>query len=313
MSSRSGLGRGTAVLIGAALFALPASAAAPNPRCFGAASRDSVVRCVNPALRYRVVPTPDDALLAPNAPCEPVYVSTPYRCEFGVAEDKAAGTIALLGDSHATHWRAAMIGVAKAYGWRGESITRSGCTFSMAKPILPGTLGKECLDWRAQVYQWFGEHPEVRTVFISQHPGAVVVPPGQTERNVKLRGFRDAFQAMPDTVKHIVVIRDTPYVRASTPDCITAALRRHEDAGRTCELRRGSALKEDDAALAAERYPLPRVKVIDMTSYMCDSSLCYPVVGGVLTHKDVGHITAVFSATLGPFLLRKIRALGIRI
>src|SRR3954454_12869743 len=79
-------------LLAAALFALPAALASDSgsstprpppaaaaatkvPRCFGAASRDTVKPCHNPALRYRVIPSPDDALLAPNAPCDPVYKS----------------------------------------------------------------------------------------------------------------------------------------------------------------------------------------------------------------------------------------------
>jgi hypothetical protein len=48
----------------------------------------------------------------------------------------------------------------------------------------------------------------------------------------------------------------------------------------------------------------PRVRAIDMTDFMCDSRRCFPVVGGVLVHKDVGHLTRAFSTTLGPYLLR---------
>lgn len=321
---------GTAGLLAVVLFALPtalasnhsddhkaapvaALAAAKQPRCFGAASRDSKVRCDNPALRYKVVPTPDDALLLPNAPCDPVYNSTPYVCEFGAPVDEADGTVVLLGDSHATHWRGALIGVAEAYNWHGVSMTRSGCTFSKAEPRLPGKLKQECIDWRLDVYEYFSEHPEVRTVFISQHPGHIVVPPGRTEHGAKLRGFRDAWKALPDTVKHIVVIRDTPYVKTATADCVTKALRHHDDASAVCALPLRQSLKEDAAADAAARYPMPGLRVADMTSYMCSTSSCYPVVGGVLTHKDLGHITAVFSTTLGPFLLRKVRAFGVKI
>lgn len=321
---------GTAGLLAVVLFALPtalasdnsdgpkavpvaASAAAKQPRCFGAASRDGKVRCDNPGLRYEVVPTPDDALLLPNAPCDPVDNSKPFVCGFGAPVDEADGTVVLLGDSHATHWRGALIGVAEAYNWHGVSMTRSGCTFSKAEPRLPGKLKQECIDWRVDVYNWFAQHPEVRTVFISQHPGNIVVPPGQTEHGAKLRGFRDAWRAFPDTVKHIVLIRDTPYVKFDTPDCVTRALRRHEDAGVVCELPLSRSLKEDAAAVAAARYPMPGLRVADMTSYMCSTSSCYPVVGGALTHKDLGHITAVFSTTLAPFLLRKVRAFGVKI
>lgn len=314
--------------LAAALAGLPAALAAQDPpveaparaaasaqamRCFGAPVRDTVRPCRNDALRTEVFPTPDNALLYPNAPCEPIAESQPYQCEFGVGAGKAKGTIALVGDSHATHWRSALTTVAKAYRWHGTSMTRSGCTFSKAEPVLPGKLKRECMEWREQIYEWFAAHPEVRTVFISQHPGTVVVPKGKTPWRTKVQGFRDAWKALPDTVKHIVIIRDTPYVTSQTPDCVTAAMRRDEDAGMTCALPRGKALKRDHAAEAAELYGIPGVRVVDMTTFMCSTTMCFPVVGGALTHKDVGHITVVFGNTLGPYLLRKIRALGIKI
>src|SRR3954451_11578213 len=237
---------GASALLAAALFALPAALASDSgsrmrrpravtaattdaPRCFGAASRDTVKPCRNPALRFKVIPTPEDALISPNAPCDPIYQSVPYQCVFGTAEDKASGTVALLGDSHATHWRGALIRVAAAYKWHGVSMTRSGCPFSTAEPRLPGKLKQECVAWRSDVYQWFADHPDVRTVFISQHPGEVVVPKGSTDHATKIRGFRDAWKLLPKTVRHIIVIRDTPYVTSSTDDCVTKAMRKHED------------------------------------------------------------------------------------
>jgi hypothetical protein len=312
-----------AVVLAAALLVLPAAfasrpsahaaTATQKMRCFGAPSRDVVDPCRNPRLATRVFPTPDDALLYPNAPCEPVSGSVPFLCTFGVSEARAKAHIALLGDSHASHWRGALLAVTKSYRWRGVSMTRSGCPFSKAEPVLPGELKQECVEWRENVYAYFEAHPEIRTVVISQHPGEVVVPPGSTEWRTKVQGFRDAWKALPDTVKHVVVIRDTPYVGSKTPDCITRAMHRHENAGVACEIPRRRALKRDHAAEAAALYKLPGVHLVDMTRFMCDDDFCYPVVGGALTHKDPGHITLVFSNTMGPALLRKIRALGIKL
>jgi hypothetical protein len=50
------------------------------------------------------------------------------------------------------------------------------------------------------------------------------------------------------------------------------------------------------------------VKLIDLTPFMCDDRACFPVVGGALVIKDVGHLTRTFSATLGPFLGRAVAA-----
>lgn len=313
------------VLLLAGLAALPvalardaepraaAAGATAKMRCFGAPSRDPVRPCRNPALATRVFPTPADALLYPNSPCEPAPGSTPFQCTFGVPEAKARSTIALVGDSHATHWRAAVDTVARAYAWRGVSMTRTGCTFSAAEPRLPGKLKQECVDWREQVIAWFRANPQVRTAFISQHPGGVVVPPGATTWRTQVQGYRDAWKALPRTVKHIVIIRDTPYVTNRTFDCVARARRREQDAGRVCALPRSRALRRDYAAEAAGLYDVPGVRVADMTRFMCSTKQCFPVVGGALTHKDVGHITVVFSKTLGPFLLRKVRSFGIRL
>ncbi|MFL5844376.1 MAG: SGNH hydrolase domain-containing protein [Solirubrobacteraceae bacterium] len=303
-----------AAVLAAATFLPVASATSPEKlRCFGGPSRDTVHPCRNPALDTKVFPKPDDALLYPNAPCDPIAGSEPYQCDFGLPLEKAKGTIALVGDSHATHWRSALETVTDTYGWHGVSMTRSGCTFSAAEPVLPGKLKQECLDWRQQVYGWFTAHPEVRTVFMSQHPGDVVVPPGSTEWRTKVQGFRDAWKLLPKTVRHIVIIRDTPYVSSQTPDCVNAAMRAKENAGLVCALPRKRALKRDHAAEAAVLYKVPGVRLVDMTSFLCSDTSCFPVVGGALTHKDEGHITLVFGQTLGPYLLRKIRALGIKV
>ena len=58
-------------------------------------------------------------------------------------------------------------------------------------------------------------------------------------------------------------------------------------------------------ALRSKRY-----EFVDLTSYFCDAAICPPVIGGALVPRDVlGHITPAFSTSLGPLLLRRIRAL----
>ena len=47
-------------------------------------------------------------------------------------------------------------------------------------------------------------------------------------------------------------------------------------------------------------------------SFRCGRRRCFPVVGGVLTHKDQSHITAAYGATLAPYLGYRLSALGLR-
>lgn len=281
-----------------------------EPRCFGAASRDPKSRCVNPNLRRAVVPSPEDAVLTPNAPCTITSKKLPYTCQFGVRSPSATRTIALIGDSHATHWRGALEVVAQSRGWSGYSLTRAGCALSLARPDLGKAHLRACTNWRKAVFAWFGRHPRVSTVFVSQATGlGVRAPRGRSAREYQIQGYIRAWRRLPRTVRQIVVLRDTPIVRENTAACVERAMRRGRRADLACALSRAKVLRRDPAAVAARRPNTARVRVIDMSRFMCSPKLCYPVVGGVLVHKDTTHMTSVFASTLGPFLLDRVRAI----
>ncbi len=278
-----------------------------EPPCFGAASRNPRYRCVNAELTSTVTPAPDEALLTPNAPCRIASQKLPYTCTFGVSVPRADRTIALIGDSHATHWRGALEVVAQARGWRGYSITRAGCPLSLAPPDTDRARRASCTRWRSAVFAWFGRHPKVRTVFVSQLAGlGARAPRGRNAGEYEIQGFLRAWRRLPKTVREIIVLRDTPVARDSTPGCVQRAIRRRLRPGPACAIGRRSAIRRDPAAIAAVRRGTPRVHLVDLTRFMCSPKLCFPVVGGVLVHKDVTHLTPLFASTLGPFVLRSV-------
>jgi hypothetical protein len=288
--------------------ALTATANAATPRCFGAASRAPDKPCVNPALKHSVTPTPDDAVLEPSAACTPVKSDVPpSRCAFGVSKTRAVATVALVGDSHAVHWRAALEHVFRVHRWRGITLYRSQCPFTAARTSLPEPDGSGCQQWKLQTLAWLQQHPEIGTIFVSGNTGAgVVVPSGQNRFEVKTAGYMTAWNSLPATIGHIIVLRDPPHNRQTTAACVQRAIAKREPAGTTCEVPIATALAPDPALEAAKRLNTPRVQAIDLTPFMCDAENCFPVVGGALVHKDVGHISATFSTTLGPYLLREI-------
>lgn len=279
-----------------------------EPRCFGAASRNPLFRCRNAALRLAVLPPPDEAVLSPNAPCSIVSRKIPYTCQFGVRSAIASRTIAVVGDSHATHWRGAIDVVAQARRWRGYSLTRSGCPLSTSPPDLEKSRRESCVRWRRAVSSWFRQHPKVRTVFVSQLAGLDVrAPRGRKEREYAVQGYLKAWRRLPKSVRQIIVLRDTPVARDNTIDCVQEALDAKKRADLACDFSRSTALRHDPAVIAAHRRGHDRrVRVIDLTRHMCSSKRCYPVVGGVLVYKDKTHMTPLFAGTLGPFLLKRI-------
>jgi lysophospholipase L1-like esterase len=281
-----------------------ASSPGPTPPCFGAASRDPRKRCVNTSLTFRVVPSVADAQITPGSPCRPLD-PTLNVCGFGLSPGEATATIALVGDSHAGAWRAAVDVVAKAKGWTGLSLTRAGCPFSRLIGRTSGPLAAQCVQWINGVLNWFSARPEVSNVFVIDHasrPAYVTARKRAYAFEAEVRGYVDAWRALPVSVRHIVVIRDNPQLDPNTLGCIESALARHAQAGLVCAVPRRRALIPDPEVAAAARLP-DRVQVVDLTSVLCDGWLCYPVIGGALVFKDQSHLTRVFAETLGPVLL----------
>ncbi len=305
--------RSLTILLAAAAATIAAAAPAPaavseSERCFGAAARDPERRCVNRALRFTVTPTPAEALGVLNSPCEPIDKEgeSLYSCAFGTQWTEAVKTIALIGDSHAAHWRAALDVAVLRRGWHGLSLTESGCSLTKATPVLKGRRRDDCLAYNHAVVRWLEEHPQVEIVFTSSHGGKVVAARGQSQYDAQVDGYERAFRELPPTVKEIVVIRDTPWSTLTAPECVVEAVADGRRPDLACAIPRRRALRQDLAAVAARRLRGTRVRLVNLTPFMCDATRCFPVVGGALVHKDGGHITQLFSRTLGPYLARAL-------
>jgi peptidoglycan/LPS O-acetylase OafA/YrhL len=269
---------------------------AQHPRCFGAASR-APRRCTNPRLRLTVVPTPAEARDRPNAACGlDQRDGELHLCGFGLRSGRQ--TVALVGDSHASHWRAALDVVARDRGWAGISLAHAACPLSTTiYAALPQPARSHCVAWNRQVARWLRAHPDVHTLMLSAIAG------GPTYARVDAEaGYLRAWRLLPRSIRRIIVIRDTPKARLSTDDCVERALDDRVPAGTACRLDRGRALAPDPQVAAAHRLTGRRVQVLDMTRFICDRRWCYPVIGGALVYKDDNHLTEVFARTLGPYL-----------
>jgi hypothetical protein len=273
-----------------------------EPRCFGAAALDARSPCTNPALRTVATPTPAEALLIPGAPCT-VRGATPILapCHFGVAPSEARESVALLGDSHAEHWRAALDVVAQAKRWRVVALTRGGCPLTDT-PVrhYPPPQAAECQSFNVAARAWLAGHPEVRTVFVSANDMSLFAGDA-------VAGYRSAWQSLAPSVRSIYVLRDTPsVVSLQTSTCVERLLHARKAIGSRCAEPRAGALPPDPEAEAARAAGDDRVRLLDLSDFMCKATVCPPVVGGALVRKDTDHLTRAFSTTLGPYLLRAL-------
>ncbi|MEA2155909.1 MAG: hypothetical protein QOE11_2049 [Solirubrobacteraceae bacterium] len=299
-----------AVALTAALsLAGAATSTATTRPCFGAAARDPQHPCFNPS--RSVTPAIKDVINGGMSPCRLTTQQPGPVCTFGMPAKQARAQIALVGDSHARHWRAAVAAVARAEHWEGHSIAGPGCFFSAAVAFLPKGPRAVCVDWYRAALRWFGDHPEIHTVFLSQEADTqVAAGPGQTVAQVRAAGLRSALQALPRSVRHVIFIRDVPNPGETVFDCVTAAIAAGRRPGPACATPRAVALPRDGAVETVEQIGSSRYQVADLTQFFCGPADCYPVVGGVLVYRDlVGHLTEAFSRTLAPYLLRRVRFL----
>src|SRR4051794_9470681 len=187
---------GRAVLIAGALATVLGGAGvatAGREPCVGAAARDPVHPCTNLS-RTPSPPKGSIALYPATFDCRPTRQHPQPLCAFGVPATRARATVALIGDSHAQHWRAAGEVVAKARRWRAFSLTIARCPFSAAVADLPSIHRRTCVNWYAAARLWLRQHPEVSTVFVSQKADTPVRAPGRTELEVKRAGFMRAWR-----------------------------------------------------------------------------------------------------------------------
>ncbi|MCW3000267.1 MAG: hypothetical protein JWN65_3816 [Solirubrobacterales bacterium] len=297
----------------------PAPEPSPDPDaagepCFGAAAADPQNPCDNPGLRYSVVPDPGNAQAAQRfATCTEVQQTAVLRaCFWGAPAGEATRTVGLIGDSHASHWRAAMQAVIRARHWRAVSIQLAGCPLSAAHPNLPGvSRQRRCMRWNEAVQRWLVAHPQISVVFTSNHRGTVIPRPGESALRAQWDGYHAAWTRMlGGRVRQVVVIRDTPRLRGTSIPCVVQAVAASRSAASRCALPRRYALPADPAVQIARRLRSPQVQVADLSAFMCGTYVCPPVVGGVLVLRDVSHMTTTFSATLGPYLLDRVNRLA---
>lgn len=292
-----------------ALARTPATAAP----CFGAASRDRAHPCVNPGLSRVVVPTPAGARYVPPADCQVAYRSRAlFVCDWGSNPAAASRTIALIGDSHAAHWRPAVEAVVRHKGWRAVSMSRAGCPLTEAYAKLPtAARSGSCRRWNRAVHAWLARHREVSVVFVAQHRINVVPRRGLGQTASVRAGYRHAWRSLlARNVRHVVVLRETPRDTPATLGCVRKAIAARRPAGPACAVPRSYAVPPDPAVGAARAMRSARVQVADFTDVFCRARLCLPVIGGALVHRDTEHMNRQFVASLGPLVVAAVDRLS---
>ncbi|BBH17368.1 acyltransferase [Nocardioides baekrokdamisoli] len=225
------------------------------------------------------------------------------ECTFGPAA--APRTVALVGDSHAQQWLAALMGVAAQDGFRITTHVASGCNFAPVRQLGGNAAWIDgCQRWQAgTLARVIQERPDL--VVLSNRTFLAIEGVSRkqaggtytTAATVVLRRFAAA--GIP-----VLVIRDAPTPEVSIPQCLDA----HHGNLAACDGTR-AWIRPDPWAAAVAATASPRVRLVDLNDHLCTATICPAVIGDMIVYYDDSHMTTTFNATLAPYLRPAIAAL----
>ena len=234
----------------------------------------------------------DEAAITPNLACVRAQLTEILdQCAYGVPADEAVETVALLGDSHGAHWRAALDVVAQRKHWRVLEVGRPHCPFT-SRPRLrrAGVVAVRAVEPRCGPGWPATRRSDLFVTANAQAP--LVVPEGNTDTRRAspatwtpggAAGVGQADRGDPRQ----------PDRRTRTHDCVRRAIRRHEAAGWAPDAAPGRAPPTIPPSRPRTGCTSGRPGSIDLTRYLLRPPPLFPRVGGVLVHKDVDHLRSL--------------------
>jgi hypothetical protein len=224
---------------------------------------------------------------------------TPRECRFGASRGRVA--VALVGDSHASHWFPALDRVAKRQNWRLYTFVKVSCPFA-DMPVRSFALDRayhECGRFNdSVVLQLKRIRPALVITALSrwQHPTRSADEPARAQGA--------AIARMLDQVPgRKVLIADVPYPKVDVPACLSKNLRDI----RPCAVpsyQRASGGSPARERLAAR---LSGGTFLDFGDVICTQRGSCPVVNrNRIIFRDTHHLTATFSRWLAPAMERAL-------
>jgi hypothetical protein len=226
-------------------------------------------------------------------------------CEFG--DRTSSTTLALLGDSHAEHWLAALDRAGKEHGWKIVAMVKGGCPVADMPELTHARLKRfyhECTRYReAMLRRIIAMRPSAVILSSWDHymardgkKSAWQVTPAMWER-----GLRRTYARLAAAGIRTIALRGTPRAGFDVPSCLSRRAAGLPFA-RPCRYDRERALSP--VAIAAQNRAARglRVRFVDMNDQICATATCSAERNGAVVFTDDNHLTASFSRSLAPIL-----------
>ncbi len=216
-------------------------------------------------------------------------VTTPPNCVYGVKG--SAITIALVGDSHASHWFPAIEAIALERGWRLVTFVKVSCSFT--------TLAQRNLALKRE-YRECTAFNEATVARLNQiKPALTIIVNRRTFRPIE-ENITSALAgaALGEMVARIpgatAILVDTPDPGRDVPACLS----KHPSDIRACLFTQDDADNREIGIAERVAADVSGARLIDLTANICTEWPCSPISGSVLIYRDEDHMTATFSRSL---------------
>ena len=216
-------------------------------------------------------------------------VTTPPTCEYG--DTGSAITIALVGDSHASHWFPAIEAIALERGWRLLTFVKVSCSFT--------TLAQRNLALKRE-YRECTAFNEATVARLNQiKPELTIIVNRRTFRPIGGGDTPDlagaAFGAMVARLPGATaIIVDTPDPGFDAPACLS----KHSSDIRPCFFAQSDVDNGEIGIAERVAAEVAGAQLIDLTANICTEWPCSPIAGSVLIYRDEDHMTETFSRSL---------------
>ena len=216
-------------------------------------------------------------------------VTTPPNCEYGVKG--SAITIALVGDSHASHWFPAIEAIALERGWRLLTFVKVSCSFTtlVQRNLALKREYRECTAFNEATVARLNQIKPALTIIVNRRTFRPI------EENIT---SALAGAALGEMVARIpgatAILVDTPDPGRDVPACLS----KHPSDIRACLFTQDDADNREIGIAERVAADVSGATLIDLTASICTEWPCSPISGSVLIYRDEDHMTETFSRSL---------------
>jgi peptidoglycan/LPS O-acetylase OafA/YrhL len=209
------------------------------------------------------------------------------------SRNSRAPVIALIGGSHSTQWYPAFKTIVGRHDLRLVSITKSACPIDGVYNgfARTGASAQNCRLWAEEAVRRVIALKPAMVFTTATRPG-----PGNFG-DVVPASFVRVWRTLTAHGIPVLAIRDTP--RAETyrvPVCID----RNRDDPTRCDMVRATHLS--DPSPVAGGAPIPLVRFMDLSDYICAPTRCPVLIDGIVVYHDNSHLSVPFVERLTPLL-----------